>query len=58
MWWLAFLRNLPRPGGPDDNEATMLELTEAERRPDSRLSCQTTVSPEMAGHMFLVPQPM
>ena len=45
------------PGAPDDNEDAMLDMTEAERGPDSRLSCQITVSPEMEGHVFRVPEP-
>ncbi|QDC10039.1 2Fe-2S iron-sulfur cluster binding domain-containing protein [Oceanicola sp. D3] len=46
------------PGGPSDSEDAMLDMTEAERSDDSRLSCQITVSPEMDGHVFQVPQPM
>ena len=40
---------------PDDAELEMLEGTAAERRPNSRLSCQLTVVPGLDGHTIDVP---
>jgi len=40
----------------DDTEQDMLEGTSAERKPNSRLSCQITVSEAMAGHTFEAPE--
>jgi len=40
---------------PDDTELDMLEGASAERRENSRLSCQVIVSEAMAGHTFETP---
>ena len=40
--------------GPD--EEAMLEGTASERRPNSRLSCQLAVSPEMEGLVVYLPE--
>lgn len=42
----AWLSRLPPPG---PNELLILENTAAERRPNSRLSCQIQVTPELDG---------
>lgn len=42
-------------GEPGDDEDAMLEETEVPRRPESRLSCQITVTAEMDGAIFGVP---
>jgi len=41
---------------PDDNELDMLEGASAERRQNSRLSCQIIVSEAMAGHTVETPE--
>ena len=41
---------------PDDAELEMLEDTAAERRPNSRLSCQLPVKAEMDGHVIEMPE--
>lgn len=38
-------------------EDDMLDVAEAERRPESRLSCQITASPELDGLVLIVPEP-
>lgn len=41
---------------PDDMELDMLEGVAAERRPNSRLSCQLIVKEEIAGHTIETPE--
>lgn len=41
---------------PDDAELEMLEGVAAERRENSRLSCQLTVKAELAGHTIETPE--
>lgn len=41
---------------PDDFELEMLEGVAAERRENSRLSCQLIVKPELAGHTIETPE--
>ena len=48
--WLASLR----PAGPD--ELAMLEMTAAERRPNSRLSCQVELTSALDGLTVELPQ--
>lgn len=48
----AFADKLPPVS---DGEAEMLECTAAERRDNSRLSCQVIVGPELAGIEILMP---
>ena len=40
---------------PQDDETSMLEFTAAERRPNSRLSCQIKVRDELDGLIMRVP---
>ena len=40
---------------PDDAELEMLEDTAAERRPNSRLSCQLPIVAELDGHTIDTP---
>lgn len=40
---------------PDDIERAMLESTAAERKPNSRLSCQIRVSEKIAGIVLTIP---
>jgi len=47
--WLA------KTGEVDDVEETMLEMTDVERRDNSRLSCQLIASPELDGLVLHVP---
>ena len=49
--WLA------KTGEVDDIEDTMLEMTDVEREPNSRLSCQIIASPDLDGLILLVPEP-
>ena len=49
--WLA------KTGEVDDVEDTMLEMTDVEREPNSRLSCQIVASPELDGLILRVPEP-
>ena len=44
-------------GEAGDFEDDMLDVTEAERLPQSRLSCQITASPELDGLVLIVPEP-
>jgi 2Fe-2S ferredoxin len=46
-----------RTGEVDDIEETMLEMTDVERRHNSRLSCQLIASPELDGLVLHVPAP-
>ena len=46
-----------RTGEIDDIEDTMLEMTDVERRDNSRLSCQLIASPELDGLVLHVPTP-
>lgn len=39
-----------------DDEKAMLEFTASERRPNSRLSCQLVVTPEMDGLVVYLPE--
>ena len=39
-----------------DMEGDMLECTAAERQPNSRLSCQVKMTPELAGLVVLIPE--
>ena len=41
---------------PDDMELDMLEGVAAERRPNSRLSCQLIVKSELNGHTIETPE--
>ena len=49
--WLA------KTGEVDDIEDTMLEMTDVEREPNSRLSCQIIASAELDGLILHVPEP-
>ncbi len=42
--------------GQSDDEKAMLEFTASERKPNSRLSCQLTVTPEMEGLVVHLPE--
>ncbi|MCI5074798.1 2Fe-2S iron-sulfur cluster-binding protein [Oricola sp.] len=46
-----------KTGEAGDYEDAMLDVAEAERRPESRLSCQITASPELDGLVLIVPEP-
>ena len=46
-----------KTGELDDIEDTMLEMTDIERRDNSRLSCQLIASPELDGLVLHVPNP-
>lgn len=46
-----------RAGPPNAHEDPMLDITEAERQPASRLSCQIRMSAELDGIELIVPQP-
>jgi 2Fe-2S ferredoxin len=48
----AFLDRLPAPA---DDEHEMLESTASERLPNSRLSCQLVVTPELDGLVVRLP---
>ena len=39
-----------------DDEKAMLEFTASERKPNSRLSCQLVVTPEMEGLVVYLPE--
>jgi 2Fe-2S ferredoxin len=49
----AWLDLLPLPS---ENEDVMLQNVAAERRPNSRLSCQLQVKPELEGMIITVPE--
>lgn len=49
--WLA------KTGEVDEIEDTMLDMTDVERRDNSRLSCQITAGPELDGLVLFVPEP-
>jgi ferredoxin, 2Fe-2S len=46
-----------RTGAPGDFEDAMLDATEAERRPTSRLSCQIRMTADLDGILVEVPEP-
>ncbi len=46
-----------RSGNPETFEDAMLDVTEAERRDTSRLSCQIRMSPALDGIILHVPEP-
>ncbi len=46
-----------KTGEIDDIEDTMLDMTDVERRNNSRLSCQIVASPELDGLILYVPEP-
>lgn len=46
-----------RVGGPGPHEDPMLDITEAERQPASRLSCQIRMHADLDGIVLIVPQP-
>lgn len=48
---------LDKTGEVDDIEDTMLEMTDVERQPNSRLSCQIIASAELDGLILRVPEP-
>ncbi|MCV2893261.1 2Fe-2S iron-sulfur cluster-binding protein [Lentibacter sp. XHP0401] len=45
-----------KTGSVEDFEDAMLDATEAEREPNSRLSCQIVASDDLDGLMLIVPQ--
>jgi len=45
-----------KTGSPTDHEDAMLDVTEAERGPHSRLSCQIEAKDELDGLVLIVPQ--
>ena len=45
-----------RTPSQSDDERAMLEFTASERRPNSRLSCQLVVTPEMDGLVVHLPE--
>ncbi len=47
---------LDRTASQSDDERAMLEFTASERRPNSRLSCQLVVTPEMDGLVVHLPE--
>lgn len=48
--WIA------KVGGPSEVESEMLEAAAAERKPNSRLSCQITLTPELDGLIVRLPE--
>ena len=46
-----------KTGALDDIEDTMLEMTDVERRGNSRLSCQLIASSDLDGLVLYVPEP-
>ncbi len=49
----AWVSRLPPPG---EAELAMLDCTAAERRPQSRLSCQIRLTPELQGLVLHLPE--
>ena len=47
---------LDRMPPQSDDEKAMLEFTASERKPNSRLSCQLVVTPEMDGLVVYLPE--
>jgi ferredoxin, 2Fe-2S len=47
---------LPLTPTQSDDERAMLEFTASERKPNSRLSCQLVVTPEMDGLVVYLPE--
>jgi ferredoxin, 2Fe-2S len=47
---------LPLTPAQTDDEKAMLEFTASERKPNSRLSCQLVVTPEMDGLVVYLPE--
>jgi ferredoxin, 2Fe-2S len=47
---------LPLTPQQSDDERAMLEFTASERKPNSRLSCQLVVTPEMDGLVVYLPE--
>jgi ferredoxin, 2Fe-2S len=47
---------LGRTPAQSDDERAMLEFTASERRPNSRLSCQLVVTPELDGLVVYLPE--
>jgi ferredoxin, 2Fe-2S len=47
---------LPLTPAQTDDERAMLEFTASERKPNSRLSCQLIVTPEMDGLVVYLPE--
>jgi ferredoxin, 2Fe-2S len=47
---------LSRTPHQSDDEKAMLEFTASERRPNSRLSCQLAVTPELDGLVVYLPE--
>jgi ferredoxin, 2Fe-2S len=47
---------LDRTPAQSDDEKAMLEFAASERRPNSRLSCQLVVTPEMDGLVVYLPE--
>jgi 2Fe-2S ferredoxin len=45
-----------RTGEPSDVESQMLEATSSPRKPNSRLSCQINVTPELDGLVVRLPE--
>ena len=48
----AYVSKLP---APDGDELSMLDFTAAERRSESRLCCQITITPELDGLVVRLP---
>jgi 2Fe-2S ferredoxin len=49
----AYVDRMP---AQSDDEKAMLEFTASERKPNSRLSCQLVVTPEMDGLVVYLPE--
>jgi 2Fe-2S ferredoxin len=45
----------PITGGPGDFEDPMLDVTDADRQPNSRLSCQLKMTADLDGIILIVP---